>query len=66
VRHVEVGQRLITANVDRANNYWASSYNFERLAVGSILLVFAGRRGAVEKEKFSAEQPDPLGSMFQR
>ena len=66
VRHVEVGQRLIAANVDRANDHRAAGHGFERAAIGGVLLVFAGRRGAVEKQEFGAEQPDPLGAMLQR
>ena len=63
MRQRQVGQGLVAADIEGADDDRPAPGRARRPAVGLVLFVFAGRRFAVEEEKLAAEKSDGFGSL---
>jgi hypothetical protein len=65
-RHMKIRQRLIAPHIQRADDnrplIHQTGYGMIRLK----LLILIGRRRSIKKEKFSAQQSNPVGAVRQR
>src|SRR5690606_14625656 len=66
VLKVDVGRRLVAADVERAHNNRALSEYLEDLAVDANLLVLRRGAGVLEVQELGAQQADALRTEVQR
>ena len=64
--HFNVGQWLVAANVERSHDNGLPLHRLGNRFVNRELLFFGGGFGAVQEEKFGAEQTHPFGSRLHR
>ena len=60
----QIGWQFIPADVERADDHWATGHHFKYLAIDAILFLLTGRLCIFEIEEFRAEQADALGATF--
>ena len=61
--HGQVGQELVAAQVQRADDDRQGFERGGRFAVGLVLLLLAGQALAVDEQVFGAEQADAFGAV---
>ncbi len=66
LRQVEMGDLLVAADVEGANDQRAISQRVEHGRIDGRLLVLGRRSAALEEEKFGAHQADALGAEVER
>ena len=66
MRHGDIGQGLVAAGIQRANDQRQAAQGFRHGPVGFELLVLIGRIGPVLEQEFGSQQPDRFAAGLDR